>query len=105
MGLSLSEAASSVHGASSCPANIDSGSSPTRFPARRTSCIVAFLDQVVDTLEEQTEVSREQVELAGKGLADAAVKVLGHGLRIEDAQVPDFFLRCSNHVPLLMFPG
>lgn len=43
--------------------------------------------QVVDRLDELPEVNREQVEEAGKELADAAVKVLAQGLRLPNQEV------------------
>lgn len=51
----------------------------------------ALILQVVDRLDELPEVNREQVEGAGKELADAAVKVLAQGLKMRNREV--LFLR------------
>lgn len=52
---------------------------------------LALIFQVVDRLDELPEVNREQVEGAGKELADAAVKVLAQGLKMRNREV--LFLR------------
>lgn len=42
---------------------------------------------MVDRLDELPEANREQVEGAGKELADAAVKLLAQGLKIQNREV------------------
>ena len=42
---------------------------------------------MVDGLDKLPETNREQVEGAGKELADAAVKVLAQGLKIQNREV------------------
>lgn len=48
--------------------------------------------QVTDTLEDCPDVTRAQVEGAGKELASAAVRVLVQGLKMPDREV------CTAHV-------
>lgn len=48
---------------------------------------------MVEKLEELLDVSREQVESAGGELANAAVRVLGAGLKTPEREVSMKFLR------------
>ncbi|CAM9409161.1 unnamed protein product [Ascophyllum nodosum] len=50
---------------------------------------------VTDSLEECPDVSRDQVEKAGKDLADAAVKLLVNGLRLPKREIFDLSLEAT----------